>query len=104
MKSKVYIEKNYSDIQYVDKNGITFKNGDKIIFADCIGKFCNSATCVAERDITASPHYFEFYTDGKPVRIIFNYKGLFSNHINNKHFTELQMQINNAGYSSYDLS
>ena len=35
MKSKVYIEKNYSDIQYVDKNGITFKNGDKIIFADC---------------------------------------------------------------------
>lgn len=99
-----YIKKNYSDIVAVDKYGITFKNGDKIIFADCIGNRYNSTTCVAERNIADWPPYFEFFTPYKPVRIIFNKKGLFLRYINNKHFLKLQMQINYIGYSSYDLS
>ena len=92
-----YIKKDYSDIQSVGKDGITFTNGDKIVTAACIGKRYNSAICVAERNI-------EFFTNYKPVRIIFNNRGLFSKYINNKNFLKLQMQINNAGYSSYDLS
>ncbi len=99
-----YIKKDYSDIQSVGKDGITFTNGDKIVFAACIGKRYNSAICIAERNIVSSPPYFEFFTNYKPVRIIFNNRGLFSKYINNKNFLKLQMQINNAGYSSYDLS
>ena len=99
-----YFENSYFDIRAVDEDGITFVNGDKIIFAACIGKRYNSATCVAERNITASPPYFEFFTPYKPTRIIFNKKGLFSKFINSKHFLKLQIQINHIGYSSYDLS
>lgn len=99
-----YFEKNYFDIRTVDENGIFFVNEDKIIFADCIGKRYDSETCVAERDIVASPPYFEFFTPYKPTRIIFNKKGLFSKFINRRHFLRLQMKINDIGYSTYDLS
>lgn len=99
-----YFKKNYTDIKTIDKSGITFLNRDKIIFADCIKNRYNSATCVAERNIAASPPYFEFFTHYKSTRIIFNKKGLFSKSINCKHFLKLQIQINNIGYSSYDLS
>lgn len=99
-----YLEKNYFEIEAIDKKGITFKNRDRIVFMDCIGKRYNSETCVAERDCTASPPYFEFFTPNKSTRIIFNKKGLFSKSTNRKLFLELQMQINSMGYSSYDLS
>lgn len=99
-----YLEKDYSEIMVTDKRGIMFKNGDKIVFDDCIGRRYNSETCVAERDCTASPPYFEFFTPDKSTRIIFNKKGLFSKSLNRKRFIELQMQINQMGYSSYDLS
>ena len=99
-----YLEKTYFDIRAVDEDGITFVNGDEIVFVDCIGKRYHSATCVAERDITASPPYFEFFTPYKPTRIIFNKEGLLSKSINRKNFLRLQMQINDIGYSSYDLS
>lgn len=99
-----YYGRSYNDIKSIDKNGIYFSDGDKILFAACIEQRYNSKTCVAERDMFASPAYFEFFTPDKPTRIVFDKKGSFSKHINRKHFLELQMQINNAGYSSYDLS
>lgn len=99
-----YFQNSYFDISDVDEDGINFVNGDKIIFLDCIGNRYNSATCVAERDITASSPYFEFFTADKPTRIIFNKKGLFSKYINRRHFLKLQMKINDIGYSTYDLS
>lgn len=55
-----YIEKRYLDIKDVDKTGITFKNGEKIIFKECIKQRYNSETCVAERDLFAKPPYFVF--------------------------------------------
>lgn len=98
-----YCERSYYDIKSIDKNGISFLNEDKILFAACIEQRYNSKTCVAERDMFALPAYFEFFTPDKPTRIVFGKKGLFSKYINRKHFLELQLQINNAGYSSYDL-
>lgn len=99
-----YLEKTYLDIKSVDEKGITFVSGDKIVFDDCIGKDYNSTTCVAERDITASPPYFEFFTPYIPTRIIFNKEGILSKSINHRHFLRLEMQINDMGYSTYDLS
>ena len=60
-----YIEKRYLDIKDVDKTGITFKNGEKIIFKECIKQRYNSETCVAERDLFAKPPYFVFFTSGR---------------------------------------
>lgn len=99
-----YIEKAYSDIETIDKKGIIFKSGDRITFTECIRKRYNSDTCVAERDYAASPPYFEFFTQDLPVRVVFNKKGLFSKSKNNKEFLELQLKLNDMGYSSYDLS
>ncbi len=99
-----YYLKSYWDIVLIDKNGIVFENGGKINFDDCINQRYDSPTCVAERDITAVPPYFEFFTSDKPTRIVFNKKGFFSKNINKKNFIKFQMQINDKGYSTYDLS
>ena len=74
-----YIEKRYLDIKDVDKTGITFKNGEKIIFKECIKQRYNSETCVAERDLFAKPPYFVFFTSGRYTKVIFNKKGFFQN-------------------------
>ena len=74
-----YIEKRYLDIKDVDKTGITFKNGEKIIFKECIKQRYNSETCVAERDLFAKPPYFVFFTSCRYTKVIFNKKGFFQN-------------------------
>ena len=94
----------FSEIETVNKIGITLKNGDKILFEDCIGNRYNSPTCVAERDITASPPYFEFFTANQPVRIIFDTKKIFSKQKIREQFVGLNRQIQKFGYSTYDLS
>lgn len=99
-----YIEKRYLDIKDVDKTGITFKNGEKIIFKECIKQRYNSETCVAERDLFAKPPYFVFFTSGRYTKVIFNKKELFSKSNNRNDFRKLQMVIIEFGYSSYDLS
>ena len=99
-----YIEKRYLDIEDVDKTGITFKNGEKIIFKECIKQRYNSETCVAERDLFAKPPYFVFFTSGRYTKVIFNKKGFFSKSNNRNDFRKLQMVIIELGYSSYDLS
>lgn len=99
-----YLVKKYSDISGIDRKGIIFKNGDKILFEECIGNCNYSETCVSKRDIVALPPYFEFFTPNKPTRIIFNKTGFFSKRINEREFVELQMDINSMGYSTFDLS
>lgn len=105
-----YIERSFSEIRMIDNEGITFNDGEMIVFKDCIGRKYNSETCVAERDICAMPPYFEFFAadwragGGIPVRIVFDKKGIFSKSVNHKNFLDFQMKINKMGYSTYDLS
>lgn len=99
-----YVERSFSEIRIIDNEGITFNDGESIVFKACIGRKYNSETCVAERDICAMPPYFEFFTLYKPVRIVFDKKGLFSKSVNHKNFLDFQMKINKTGYSTYDLS
>ena len=96
-------EKSFSEIKKIDKNGITFTNGESIVFKACIKQDCNSKTCIAERDLFAQPPYFLFFTADRPTKILFNKKGIFSKSVNRKHFRELQSMIIEFGYSSYDL-
>lgn len=99
-----YLKYSFSEIKDIDKNGITFISGEIINFKECINRRYKSETCVAERDISAKPPYFEFFTPNKPIRIVFDKKGLFSKLKNSNYFLKLQMMIIEYGYSSYDLS
>ena len=106
MKAKCmeYIEKSYSEIREMNREGIAFTTGQNIIFGDCIKQRYDSETCVAERNICAIPPYFEFFTPDRPTRIVFSGKGLFSKASVRGSFLELQKHISESGYSSYDLS
>ncbi len=101
-------EKSFSEILTVDKNGITFKDGEKVSFDECVEnlKTANSLSgskCVAERDITAVPPYFLFYTR-KKLKLVFDCSGLFSKSKNKKAFINLQLKIQETGFTTYDLS
>lgn len=101
-------EKSFSDILTVDENGISFKDGEKVSFNECAANFknaysLNQSKCVAERDITANPPYFAFYTNNK-LRLVFDCCGLFSKSRNKKRFTDLQLKIQKTGFTTYDLS
>ena len=96
------------DIVSIDKTGILFKNG-KIFFYECVKEFVKTISdsnfkCVAERDITARPPYYDFYTNGIKTRLLFDKKGLFSASKNKKMFIELQFKLIEYGYTTYDLS
>lgn len=99
-----YLKYSFSNIKNINRIGIAFISGEKINFKECIKRRYNSETCVAERDISAKPPYFEFFTPNKPIRIVFDKKGLFSKLKNSNYFLKLQMMIIEYGYSSYDLS
>lgn len=101
-------EKSFSDILTVDKNGITFKDSKNVSFDECAANFkaANSLSiskCVAERDITADPPYFPFYTS-KKLKLVFDRSGLFSKSRNKKAFIDLQLKILKTGFTTYDLS
>ena len=99
-----YIEKSFSEIQEIDREKIAFTSGERIVFQECIGRRYNHETCVAERDISAKPPFFEFFTPEKPTRIIFDSGGFFSKSKNRDAFRKLQMMLIEFGFSSYDLS
>lgn len=44
------LTKKYRDIRAVDEEGITFVDGDMIVFRECIRKRYDSSTCIAERE------------------------------------------------------
>ena len=58
----------YGDIKEITEKGIYMKNGFCIYFSECLANSRRylkdeKTTCVAERDITATPPYVAFYTD-----------------------------------------
>lgn len=57
--------KKYSEIEKIGKDFIFFDDGTKIQINDCVRKDTN--TCIAERDITATPPYFDFFTGDKTI-------------------------------------
>ena len=99
----------YSDIKEIAQDGIYMKNGICIYFDECISnsrKYLNNetSTCVAERDITANPPYFAFYTEIGEI-IQFNaHKGLFAKKKNYYEFRQLQLLLQKMGFTTYDLS
>ena len=93
----------YSDIVSLTAEGIAFRNHDSIVFAECI-RNNHGSRCIAERNIFASPAYFDFYPLGVLTRIVFDKRGLFSASRNRKDFLYLQKMILSYGYTTYDLS
>lgn len=93
----------YTDIISVTSEGIAFANHNPIIFSECIREKMGSG-CIAERNIDASPAYFDFYPLGILIRIVFDKRGLFSANRNRKAFLHLQRMILSYGYTTYDLS
>ena len=84
--------KKYSEIEKIGKDCIFFDDGTKIQINDCVRKDTN--TCIAERDITATPPYFDFFTGDK---IIFDKKGLFSKSKNKNRFSKIAVTATKYG-------
>ncbi len=99
----------YGDIKEITENGIYMKNGFCIYFSECLANSRRylkdeTTTCVAERDITANPPYFAFYTDMGEI-IQFNvHKGLFAKKKNQNDFLQLQLLLQKMNFTTYDLS
>lgn len=55
-----FLVKKYSDIKSIENTQITFKTGEKIIFAECLGNRYESAVCVAEGIIPPRRHILSF--------------------------------------------
>lgn len=101
--------KSITNIVKIDEQGIVFSDNTTIRFSECVyiflGKYPESKSkCIAKRNITAKPPYFEFYTNPIHLKVIFDYRGVFAKFKNEKAFLKLQKQILNLGFTTYDLS
>ena len=95
----------FSDISAMDSSGILFENGLSIFFEECRKNFARvypegSGTCIAERSSTADPPYFEFYTCGKSMRLVFDRLGKDTQ----REFNAFKQKLERFGYSTYDLT
>ncbi len=99
-----YIVKSFFEIKSTDRNGIIFNDASKIVFSESTGHGAYDDKCVAQRDITATPPYFDFYQADGCIRVIFDKKGFFSKKTNLKFFYKLQKAICDYGYTTFDLS
>lgn len=102
-------EVSYADIHSMDKNVIRFRDGRTISYRECVFNFNrlhpgSEVKCVGDRDITANPPYIELYSIYSHYRILFDRKGLFSKKENLDNFHKLQKQIQDFGYTTFDLS
>lgn len=92
---------NYKMILKIDNEGIVFTNGNKVIFKECSEHWNTahncSGQCIGERDITAMPKYFMFYSEDK---IKLEITGIMQN----KKFSKIRQAIKAAGFTTYDLS
>lgn len=103
------IVKSISQVIKVDNKGITFDDGGILVFSECVKTFNSlypnsDSKCVAKRDITEKPPFFEFFATNANIKIIFDNKGLFSKSKNMKAFHGFQKQILGYGFRTYDLS
>lgn len=95
----------FDDISAMDSSGILFENGLSIFFEECQKNFArvypeSSGTCIAERNSTAYPPYYEFYTCGKSMVIRFDRLGRDTQ----REFNAFGQKLRSFGYTTYDLS
>ena len=95
---------NYSDIKGIDSEGITFSDGTRLTFKECIKQRNGMGNSIGVRKADANPPFFEFAACEKVIRIQFRRVGLFSKARNRKDFARLWREISERGYSTYDLS
>ena len=89
----------------MDGFGITFKNGDHMLFSDCAGRDSRySEKCVGERNALADPPYIEFFTPGGNIRVVFNKTGILEKKKNQKYFGKFHIDIQEYGFTTFDLS
>ncbi|MBD5159285.1 MAG: hypothetical protein HDT23_03460 [Ruminococcus sp.] len=101
------IIKSVTDVISKEKSGILLSENIFISFPECAVNFHtvnenSSMNCIGERNISANPPYFEFYTGGNHIKILFDYKGIFSESKNRKLFYAMQKYISVSGYRTYD--
>ena len=101
--------KSITDVVSISETGILLSGDINIFFPECAGNFHtkhknSSMNCIGERDISANPPYFEFYTGENHIRLLFDYKGIFVKSKNRKLFHDMQKHISVSGYTTYDLS
>ncbi|MCR5718303.1 MAG: hypothetical protein K6F80_04620 [Oscillospiraceae bacterium] len=95
----------YSDIKAMDSSGILFVNGLSIFFEECAKNFARSypeerGTCIAECSASADPPYFEFFTCGKSMVLLFDGLGRDTQQT----FRLFRQRLENYGYIAYSLS
>lgn len=97
----------YRSMKKISKKGIWFDDGFYLDFelsrdnwAKNHNILADKTYCIADRDITATNPYFEFYCDNHVV-IYFNKRIFINRH---KRFQNLRLTIEKAGYTTYDLS
>lgn len=95
---------NYSDIKGIDSEGITFSDGTRLVFKECIKQKNGKDNCIGVRKADANPPFFEFAAGDRVIRIQFRRAGLFSKARGRKDFGRLWQEITGLGYSTYDLS
>ena len=107
MEIKMKKKYDYRSIKKISKKGIWFDDGffldfelSRINWAKTHNILSDRTCCVADRDITETSPYFEFYYDNHVV-IYFKKRILFNRH---KHFQNLRFTIEKMGYTTYDLS
>lgn len=100
----------YRKIKSIDSDGIVFLDGNKILFDECIKNWAEEnriestdSRCIAERNATANLAYFLFFSTEK-VKVTFRHSIFPWSKRHKKAFLKLQKEINQYGYSSYDIS
>ncbi len=103
-------EYNYKDIKEITKSHVLFKDGFDMLFEECINEFSvvhnltrGGSRCVAKRDCLETPPYFLFYSKER-VKVFFDFKGPFKNERILNKFMELQMLLDEYGYTTFDLT
>jgi hypothetical protein len=91
----------YSQVSGIDHTGILFDDGTSILFQECAQNFARSypesrGRCIAERRFP----YFEFYTCGKSMVILFDRLGRDTM----REFQDFSRRLTGYGYSTYDLT
>ena len=101
-----------NDIQQVTEKGILLKNDFFINFAECALNFHRlhggSGKCVGEQDMSGTNPSFGFYTAPKTTHISYMTQGklreFFSKESVVQRFQALRRQIEQYGFTTYDMS
>jgi len=101
-------EVSFEDIRSIEKDVIRFNDGHSVTWRECVFNFNrlhpgSKYKCVGDRDITSEPPYIELYSVYVHDRILFGDIRLTQKQ-NIDNFHRLQKQIQDFGYTTFDLS